>query len=166
LCAAGNLPDTAAGWRHYADYLAWQAEEGPAGRNAAYASLSRGWAIGGDDFKRALLEDEAVMVDARAWEGEGARQVREARWAEALQRVLQLLPAKAQVRAYKSAPWKVAAAAYLKETTDVSNGWLAKQLDMGSHFYVSKHVGRLRLFPQHEAKGLLELLRKKVKGKA
>jgi len=36
--------------------------------------------------------------------------------------------------------WKVAAAAYLKETTDVSNGWLARQLDMGSHFFVSKHV--------------------------
>jgi len=23
---------------------------------------------------------------------------------------------------------------------DVSNGWLARQLDMGSHFFVSKHV--------------------------
>ncbi|MDO8539307.1 MAG: hypothetical protein Q7S40_02620 [Opitutaceae bacterium] len=39
----------------------------------------------------------------------------------------------------------------MKATTDVSNGWLAEQLDMGSHFYVSKHVGNLRKKPTDEA---------------
>ncbi len=38
----------------------------------------------------------------------------------------------------------------MKATTDASNTWLAAQLDMGSPFYLSKHVG----------------LAKKVKGKA
>ena len=38
----------------------------------------------------------------------------------------------------------------MKATTDASNGWLAAQLDMGSGFYLSKHVG---------------LARRKVKGK-
>jgi len=44
----------AARWRSYADHLAWQAADGPAGKNAAYVTLSRGWAIGGNDFKQAL----------------------------------------------------------------------------------------------------------------
>ena len=40
--------------------------------------------------------------------------------------------------------WKVALATHLKATTDVSNRRLAVQLHMGSHFYVSKHVGDLQ----------------------
>ena len=44
----------------------------------------------------------------------------------------------------QSAGWKVAVAAHLKATTDVSNGWLAERLEMGSPTYVSKHVGLLR----------------------
>ncbi|MDO8545642.1 MAG: hypothetical protein Q7S40_34800, partial [Opitutaceae bacterium] len=55
--------------------------------------------------------------------------------------------------------------AELKATTDVSNGWLAEQLDMGSHSYVSKHVGNLRKSPPGEAGKWLQKLRK-VKGKA
>ena len=35
-------------------------------------------------------------------------------------------------------------ATHLKSTTDVSNGWLASQLDMGTAAYVSKHVGLLQ----------------------
>ena len=54
LAEAGGLSDTRAGWRSYQDYLAWQAESGPAGRNRAYASLSRGWALGSKEFKTAL----------------------------------------------------------------------------------------------------------------
>jgi hypothetical protein len=38
----------------------------------------------------------------------------------------------------------VAVATHLKSTTDVSNGWLASQLDMGTAAYVSKHVGLLQ----------------------
>jgi hypothetical protein len=42
------------------------------------------------------------------------------------------------------APWKVATAVKMKATTDVTNSWLAEQLDMGSGIYVSKHVGLWR----------------------
>ncbi|MDO8540339.1 MAG: hypothetical protein Q7S40_07840 [Opitutaceae bacterium] len=42
--------------------------------------------------------------------------------------------------------------AHLKAMTDVSNGWLAEQLDIGSHFYVSKHVVNLRKSPLGEAR--------------
>ncbi|MDO8539966.1 MAG: hypothetical protein Q7S40_05945, partial [Opitutaceae bacterium] len=64
LSAVGDLPDRTAGWKCYADHLVWQAAEGPAGKNAAYVSLSRGWAIGGEQFKQALLQDHAVARSA------------------------------------------------------------------------------------------------------
>ncbi len=159
LADAGDVPDTVEGWNCYADYLAWQAEEGPAGKNSAYAPLSRGWAIGGDEFKRALLHDHALLAESRSWEADGVREIRSQRWSIALERCRASLPAEVITERFKSAPWRVAIAAYLKATTDVPNAWLAQQLEMGSHFYVSKHVGLMRRNRNHEAHRWLEHLR-------
>lgn len=151
LTEAGALADTPAGWRSYADYLAWQAEEGPAGRNKAYVAMSKGWALGTKDFKRALLQDRAATVDDRAWDGGGRQEIREARWEAALSSLLERIPAEARQDRRKSAPWKVRLALEMKTATEATNDWLAAQLDMGTGFYVSKHIG---------------LARRKVKGKA
>lgn len=144
LTEAGQLADTPAGWRAYTDYLAWQAEEGPAGKSKAYVSMSKGWALGGKDFKQALLKDQAVAIESRAWESQGVKEVREARWQAALDRLLGEIPKANREDARKSAPWKVRVARRMKDTTDVTNDWLARQLDMGTGFYVSKHVGLAR----------------------
>ena len=156
--AAGHLPDTSAGWRGYAEYLAWQANDGPAGRNAAYASMSRGWALGGADFKQALLRDHAVATEARAWASEGVREIRAARWQAALDTALNRTPVAERVVTHKSAPWKVAIAAHLRATTDVPNGWLAERLGMGSPIYVSKHIGLLRRTTDGAARRLFDEL--------
>jgi putative transposase len=105
LTAAGQLPDNAAGWRSYADYLAWQAAEGPAGKNAAYVSMTRGWAIGSGEFKEMLLQDHEVATETRAWESEGVREVRAGRWRRALAAALREVPASVRDDARKSAPW-------------------------------------------------------------
>ena len=151
LTEAGGLTDTPAGWRSYADYLAWQAAEGPAGKSKAYVSMSKGWALGGKGFKQTLLQDHAVAALTRAWESDGVKEVREAQWLATLDRLRQQVPAEEVRDRRKSAPWKVQLALQMKDATDASNAWLASQLGMGSGFYVSKHIG---------------LARKKVKGKA
>ena len=154
LTAAGGLADTPAGRRSYSDYLAWQAVEGPAGKNAAYVSMSRGWALGTTGFKAALIKDHAVAADARAWERQGAREIRELAWAALLQRCLRAL-GKSETAAQgerKGAPWKAAVALRLKETTQVSNRWLSEQLHLGRPEAVSVHLGRLRRgFPEKNA---------------
>lgn len=146
LHEAGVLPDTPAGWRSYADYLDWQAAEGPAGKSKAYVNLSRGWAVGPASFKAALAKDHQLAAEARAWESSGAREIRENRWAEVLQRCLaQLGKTEAEARAErKGAPWKAAVALRLKETTQAGNRWLTEHLCMGRPEAVSVHVGRLR----------------------
>jgi len=144
LVEAGGLVDTPKGWSVYADYLEWQAAEGPAGKNKAYASLSQGWALGSSGFKQALLKDHAVAVEAQAWGSKEVQEIREARWEQALKVALRDVSREERQLAAKSALWKVRIAAKLKDTTDVTNGWLAEKLDMGSGFYVSKHVGLLK----------------------
>ena len=44
----------------------------------------------------------------------------------------------------KNAGWKVALAAHLKATADLSNGWLAQRPAMASAFDVNTRVGRPR----------------------
>lgn len=146
LAEAGGLADTPAGWRSYAAHLAWQAAEGPAGRNAAYVSLSQGWALGTAGFKAALVKDHGAAAEARAWESQGAREIRELRWAATLERCLRALgrSENAAQADRKGAPWKAAVAWRMKEISQASNRWLSARLHMGRPEAVSVHVGRLR----------------------
>ncbi len=164
LSEAGNLADDRRGWQAYQDYLAWQAAEGPAGKSKAYVSLSRGWALGSTGFKAALVKDHALQATSRAWEVSGKDEIRRLQWAETLTRCLHVLgkTAAAAVQERKSVPWKVAAAAFLKQTTQASNGWLAEQLHMGRAVSVSQYVGQLR-HAGGAAQPLLKTLTEKLK---
>lgn len=146
LAEAGGLADSLAGRRCYADYLSWQAAEGPAGRTKAFVRLSAGWAVGTKEFKAALINEHALLAEARAWESSGAREIREAQWEENLARCLrQLGKTEADARRdRKSAGWKAAVALRMKEITQARNGWLAERLHMGRAEAVSVYAGRLR----------------------
>ena len=158
---AGGLVDGPHGWEAYARYLAWQAEEGPAGRNEAYVSLSEGWVVGTDDFKATLVRDHDLAATSRAWEVLGAREIRESHCRDALARALRILR-KSEADAQsdrKSAPWKIATAAHLKQTTQADNRWLAEQLHMGSPVAVSQYVSQLRREGNEAAELLIEKLK-------
>lgn len=160
LTAAGELPDTCKGWSVYADFLTWQAAEGPAGRNPSYISMSRGWAIGSDEFKRALLGEPVVTKESQVWITHGPEEARMLRWQAALAGALAILPTESRCPAHKSAPWKRAVATHLRATSDVSNGWLAQQLQMGSAAYVSKHIGLTQRSPDCHTLAMLRRLQK------
>ena len=146
LFAAGGLPDTAAGWNGYADFLAWHAAEGPAGKSKAYVNLSRGWALGGAEFKSSLLRDQAVARDTRAWEVQGVKEVRELQWQGALDRALAVAgKTGAEIAAAaKSAPWKLAVASWLKAHTQAPNRWLGQHLNLGHPAALSSNLTRYR----------------------
>ncbi|HTZ20531.1 MAG TPA: transposase [Opitutaceae bacterium] len=144
LQEAGGLPDDSTGWQAYERYLEWQNEHGPAGRNPAYRSMSRGWMIGSDAFRNSLLEQHQQASTTHSWRSLEVRKEREARWNLALSALLEAVPDNQRGDRRKSAPWKVSIASQLKATTDVSNAWLADKLAMGSPIYVSKHVGLAR----------------------
>ena len=164
LAEAGRLEDTAAGRKSYADYLSWQAAEGAAGKSKAYASLSKGWALGSAGFKAALVKDHALAAESRAWENQGAREIRQHAWEELFTRALKALGRKEGELAAgsKSAPWKVALATFLKERSQASNPWLARRLGMLRPVYLSRLVSAAR----REAQPSAELSQLRVKCKA
>ncbi len=109
-------------------------------------SLSRGWALGGAAFKRNLLKDHAIATDARAWTPEGARELREARWDDLLEKALRKAGKAAEdaKAAPKSAAWKLALAAWMKMRTQASNGWLSRRLHLGTPAALSRNLTHYR----------------------
>ena len=160
LTEAGGLADGPAGWAAYDRYLAWQAADGPAGKGPAYASLSQGWAIGTEDFRTALIKDHDLTASARAWETGGAREVRRVRCEERLKAALRAVgQSQANPAAEpKGAPWKVAVAAWMKQNTEASNGWLAERLAMGSASRVSQVNGAVARQPNSDGAQILRRL--------
>ena len=130
--------------------------------------MSRGWCLGWNEFKLELKEEvlrRGAGLDRERFDGLGpteARAEREAAWeqrldglARAAQIDLGALPER------KSAAPKVLLAAAMKQSTSVSNGWLAEHLQMGRPASVSQFVRRLLL--NRSAKRELGALLSRVK---
>jgi len=65
----GELADTAEGWASYQEHLAWlMADEGRQ-KAAAFETMSTGWALGSEDYRKAVLEDFKRMERAQDWGG-------------------------------------------------------------------------------------------------
>lgn len=154
---AGGLSDTRAGWRKYREYLEFLATNDAKRRELVAARMSRGWCLGGKTFKkemRAEARERGASLDRVRFEGLEKEEVlaeREAIWEEKLQRSalvakvdLQKLPAR------KSAPEKVLLAAVMKHCTSVSNGWLARRLEMGQPASASQFARRWMLDKKRE----------------
>ena len=141
LSAAGNLPDKAEGWRSYHDYLAWLSEEETAQKGLAFDKMCKGWALGGAEFKRGLLEDYEEL--GREGEAEAdAAELRQMRWKRSLGRMLEVLGRRVEEapKEAKGADWKVAIVTQMRRTTTASNPWLAQVLAMGAPNALSRYV--------------------------
>jgi putative transposase len=165
LMGAGQLSDTKDGWASYAQYLIWQNEKGPAGKSAAYESMSKGWVLGSREFKQALIKDEATAISLRAWDSLGAREFQRLEWESLLEKALAVIPESERSKHIgKSVAWKIAVAKWMKSSSNVTNGWLADRLGMGTGVYVSKHVGLYAAGNHPDVEPWMNRL-KKVKGK-
>jgi len=151
LAESGGLPDTKAGWKHYLGYLAAMAEEAPAERNRRFGKLSRGWCVGTDGFRTTLRADLAARSGLKRTRFAGLERTewqkeRELGWEAKLQNASKTLRINLQqLPARKSALEKVRLAAILKGVSDVSNGWLAARLKMGTPASASQFVRRFHL---------------------
>ena len=152
LWESGGLSDTPAGWKRYVEYLGLLAEEDVQRRQERYGRLSRGWAIGSEEFRTDLSRRyEAVVGGGGALTLTGADrtghlEVRALRWEDTLQALSKSMKLSLdELGSQRSAPKKVKLAAAMKQTTSVSNGWLAQRLGMGLPASVSQYVRRFQL---------------------
>lgn len=149
LAEAGGLPDNAKGWAKYRSYLAFLATDASKVKELAAKHLSRGWCVGGKEFrataKRDLAQRGADLERDRfaGIEPEAHRAEREQVWEERLVKLAVATRTELhRLGAAKSEPAKVLLAAAMKQSTSVSNGWLARRLGMGQPASVSQFVRR------------------------
>jgi REP element-mobilizing transposase RayT len=146
LASAGLLPDSPSGHRAYVDYLSWLDGDREAQKAFAFDKMSKGWVLGSNEFKQALINDHKMEL-AKLELGEAdLGEVKRALWDQALMACLKRLgksPTDAG-RDRKACDWKVAIAAHLRATTTVKNPWLAERLVMGDPDGVSRYVSEAR----------------------
>ncbi len=141
LEGAGGLGDSPAGRRKYAQYLEWLTEDEPKQKAFLFERMSKGWALGSREFKKALLEDDKTLRACLELGVDEAREMRELAWEARLDRCLSVLgKSESDVQAdLKSADWKVAIACFMKKRHLSRNGWLADRLGMGAESAVARY---------------------------
>ena len=166
---AGGLKDTRVGWRKYGEYLEFLATDETSQKELIAKRMSRGWCLGSKEFKtemRKEASERGASLDRVRFEGlekDEARAEREAFWEERLVDAAELVGVDLEdLPARKSAPGKCLLAAVMKECTSVSNGWLAKRLDMGQPASASQYARRWMLGEKQARK--VRKLCKKLQG--
>jgi len=107
--------------------------------------LSKGWAIGGEQFKEELRLRFAGQVEGeRAMDPAARMQWRERQWQGELQGLMARLSEEQRSDTRSTAVWKAVVACCMKSRTGASSGWLASALSLGSSTYVSKQAGLVR----------------------
>ncbi len=135
-------PDhTARGMRYYHKYLALFTETDPVKMNQIHRNLCRGWYIGTQSGKKAIMKDVSeglIGVDSdpglNRFGVEGA--------AVLLSHGLACL-GKTESDLHsdrKGAPWKVSLAAWIKSRCGVNNQWISDYLHMGNIYNISRMI--------------------------
>jgi putative transposase len=165
LESAGELKDTPAGRRKYAEYLSWLVEDEPRQKAMLFDKMSKGWAMGTKRFKAALLEDEKSLKACMKLGVSEAKEMREVVWDTKLEVCLAALNIDiSDCAAFKkSESWKIAVAGYMKQQQLCRNGWLSDRLSMGNEYAVSRYVSEMFSGQRMEAKKLYDTIITKVK---
>lgn len=147
LGEAGELRDTAKGWEKYLGYLEFLAEDAPSKKAMVAERISRGWCVGGREFKtemrKEMADRGATLERFEGLEPEAVTAERNEVWEERLRALVKAAKIDlAKLPAQKSHPDKVRLAAALKQSTSVSNVWLADRLGMGQPASASQFVRR------------------------
>ena len=155
LSSAGDLPDNKDGWRRYRSRLEFLCIDEESERELVSRRLSRGWCVGEKAFRREIREEMATkgsFLQLGRFAGlapEDLQTERIAVWEgrlRALASVAKIDLGKLPIK--KSAAEKVLLAAAMKQTSSVSNGWLAERLQMGQPATVSQFVRRWLIQPK------------------
>ncbi|HEX2854033.1 MAG TPA: transposase, partial [Opitutaceae bacterium] len=162
LKARGGLADEPAGWTSYRDHLTWLMADDSRQKEAAFAHMSKGWAIGSEGYRKALQKDFRQRVQAKDWGGREIRELNQLHWEELLGHGVKILGVSLESVSTtpKSAAWKVALAAWLKDSSSVSNRWISEQLHMGAPDAVSRYSGEAIAGLRAEAAELYRKLKK------
>lgn len=138
--------DTPDGWTGYVEHLATLAANQGEQKRLGYDGFSRGWAIGGDDWRRALAAEHKGMALTPGLASREARALREARWGQLLnQKLTQAGRTQAEaLMAPKTAGWKLLLAQAVRAQSGAAVAWLCHELALGTEGTARSMMSRLR----------------------
>ncbi len=167
LHEAGGLNDTPTGWKKYLTYLEFLAQDETSKKILVAARLSKGWCVGAAKFKAEIMQgmaDRSTVEERFAGlEPATVRAERAASWEKRL--VAFATAGKidlTKLGRQKSHPDKVQLAAAMKQSSSVSNRWLATRLGMGQPASASQFVRRHLLTKEGQAASTSLLSRVKI----
>jgi putative transposase len=158
LQAAGGLNDTKRGHQSYKAFLDWLAEDETMQKELKFDSMCRGWALGSKDFKRALITEHKEELSSMDLGENEVRELRELSWEKlsaARQQQLETWGLVLDLKC-KSAPWKIALAAFLKTFSTASNPWIASRLGIGHPDALSRYVAEMRAGRRPDAQAIFK----------
>ncbi len=137
-----KLPDSVAGMNRYAEHLKAVLEKDPGRREELDRQFCRGWFLGEQEYREALLKQMGDKQLRPSWHGPELQAIREAEWESLVTARLRDLRKDAAAVATdpKGAAWKVAIARFMRAHSTASNPWLARRLNMGHPSRVSNLV--------------------------
>lgn len=129
LISRMGFPDSAAGWRRYAGFLAELAANTSEQAKLEFDRLSSGWAIGTQAWRSALAKEYQQLSLRPGLERRELRMLREEQWRESFDRVMAELgkPREALANEASDVGWKIAAAARLR-SRGVPYSWIGREL--------------------------------------
>lgn len=136
LDLAGGLEDNEEGWAGYQNYLLLGRTDFNTQSAQGAGSLSKGWVIGSDVYKKKIVHDYPNAEEVEGWDKESAREIRAVRWSAVLDGLRSRFgPLPSTPRDLRDA--QIHLARLLKQECDASNQWIAMQLGLPSGRYVS-----------------------------
>lgn len=128
-----HIESSDAGWRRYVDYIVNLVADEGRQKELGFDSLSRGWAIGTEGWRKALAKDFAHMALSPGLAAAEARSLREAGWESFLAQALAKI-GRSEVdlkEGGKTAQWKVDLALNVRQNSGATVAWLAQRMGLG-----------------------------------
>ena len=145
--AGRGWEDTTEGWAGYVAFLAELAGNLEEQKRLGFDGFSSGWAIGSNDWRRALAKEQAGAVSLSGLAAKEAAALREARWRSALDHALSergRTQAEA-LAARKSEGWKLRLALEVRAGCGAPVSWLSRELNLGSTGSARSRLSELRM---------------------
>ena len=140
-----GMADSPAGWREYVAFLTKQAGSEAEQKLRGLESLSVGWAIGSQGWKRAVAKDHAQRALSPGVEAGELEELKATHWARVLDQELTRV-GKSMADALDEicgAPWKIEVAQHLRKA-GAPYGWITAQLNMGKVSSVRAYISKVK----------------------
>ncbi|PTY06439.1 hypothetical protein DB347_13535 [Opitutaceae bacterium EW11] len=154
LRSAGQGPNRTC-WQRYVDFLEVLSTDPVLRTPLCSKHMSRGWCLGGREFRKAKTESLRALVWCRKTRFDGVepaalQDLQRSLWKESLERFARAAKVNlGRLPLRKSAPEKMLLCAAMKAVTSASNAWLAGELQTGAPGGLSVQIKRWQGVARH-----------------